>query len=98
MKSKSSENGSSFRRYPGLYVNIKPELHSILKSLSSELVIPMGTLVCSYLEESRMFFLKMEKAAKKSKEVCRNNFWKKMELAKGIEPPTCGLQNRCSAD
>ena len=22
----------------------------------------------------------------------------KLELAKGIEPPTCGLQNRCSAD
>ena len=21
-----------------------------------------------------------------------------MELARGIEPPTCGLQNRCSAD
>ena len=23
---------------------------------------------------------------------------KMLELAKGIEPPTCGLQNRCSAD
>ena len=22
---------------------------------------------------------------------------KKLELARGIEPPTCGLQNRCSA-
>jgi hypothetical protein len=21
-----------------------------------------------------------------------------VELARGIEPPTCGLQNRCSAD
>jgi len=21
-----------------------------------------------------------------------------LELARGIEPPTCGLQNRCSAD
>jgi integrase len=24
--------------------------------------------------------------------------WKGLELARGIEPPTCGLQNRCSAD
>ena len=24
--------------------------------------------------------------------------WKSVELARGIEPPTCGLQNRCSAD
>ena len=24
--------------------------------------------------------------------------WKRLELARGIEPPTCGLQNRCSAD
>ena len=22
----------------------------------------------------------------------------RLELARGIEPPTCGLQNRCSAD
>ncbi len=24
--------------------------------------------------------------------------WENVELARGIEPPTCGLQNRCSAD
>ena len=25
-------------------------------------------------------------------------FSRRLELARGIEPPTCGLQNRCSAD
>ena len=25
-------------------------------------------------------------------------FLEEMELARGIEPPTCGLQNRCSTD
>ena len=25
-------------------------------------------------------------------------FLEELELARGIEPPTCGLQNRCSTD
>ncbi len=28
---------------------------------------------------------------------CDHKLLKFMELARGIEPPTCGLQNRCSA-